>query len=174
MQYRSVCFVVAGLITFPAWAGSPDTIGVPNFHQVDERVYRGGKLIVDLRTAGEHPIQTEARAVEAAGMTYLNVPMSTLGAPSAEAVFKILALIESDSTGPVFVHCKRGSDRTGTVIACYRILHDHWDNRKALQEARSYGMYRFERAMMHYILKFDPAAPPLAPGIPTADLPGDR
>ena len=30
--------------------------------------------------------------------------------------------------GPIFVHCRRGKDRTGTVIACYRIQHDGWAN----------------------------------------------
>jgi hypothetical protein len=44
------------------------------------------------------------------------------------------------------------------VIACYRILHDHWDNRKALTEARSDGMSFFERAMQKFVLTYAPPA----------------
>ncbi len=62
----------------------------------------------------------------------------------------------TDSQWPVFVHCKRGADRTGTVIACYRINHDHWQNQKALTEAKYLGMSRLETAMRHFILGFQP------------------
>ncbi len=180
MQYRSLSVLFLSLALGFASAASPEAPGVPNFHQVNERVFRGGqpadrawnslaslgiKLIVDLRPATEHPTQSEQRAVEAAGMRYVNIPMKRLGAPFEDAVVKALGLILSESSGPVFVHCRRGADRTGTVIACYRVLHDHWENQKALAEARSYGMYAIERGMMHYILNFNPATAPL-----TADV----
>jgi tyrosine-protein phosphatase SIW14 len=180
MQYRSLPVLFFGLWLGLASAASPEAPGVPNFHQVNEHVFRGGqpadsawtslaslgiKLIVDLRPATEHPTQSEQRAVEAAGMRYVNIPMKSLGTPFGAAVLKVLALMESESNGPVFVHCKRGADRTGTVIACYRVLHDHWENQKALQEARALGMYAIERGMMHYILNFNPATAPLTAGV---------
>ena len=124
----------------------------------------GIKLVVDLRPPTEHPIRAEESAVEAAGMHYVNVPMKGIGAPPRETMSKILALMTSDSNGPVFVHCRRGADRTGTVIACYRILHDRWENKKALQEARFYGMLEMERGMMRFIRNFKPSAMPLVTG----------
>jgi len=186
--YRSLSalFLSAALGCAPAVSQPPvflDAPGVPNFHQVNEHVYRGGqpaeagwsslaklgvKLVIDLRPPTEHPVLAEQRAVQAAGMRYVNVPMKGLGAPKGETVLKVLATMQSASDGSVFVHCKRGADRTGTVIACYRILHDRWENRKALEEARSYGMYPIERAMMHYILNFEPAVVPLAASALTA------
>jgi tyrosine-protein phosphatase SIW14 len=78
-------------------------------------------------------------------------------APTDEQVSKALALLDSNSDESVFMHCRRGSDRTGTVIACYRIAHDHWKNDQALKEARSYGMYSFEVGMKRYIQNFKPA-----------------
>jgi hypothetical protein len=42
------------------------------------------------------------------------------------------------------------------VIACYRIQHDGWDNRRALAEARDYGMSHLEVAMQSFILHFTP------------------
>jgi len=188
MPYRGLPVLVVSLALGPAWAEDIEAPGVPNFHQVNEHVFRGGqpvdagwnslahlgiKLVVDLRPASEHPIQAEERAVEAAGMNYVNVPMRGVGTPLADTVSKVLALMISNSSEPVFVHCRRGSDRTGTVVACYRILHDHWENQKALQEARSYGMLRMERGMMHFIQNFTPSAA-LASGAlltPSAALP---
>ena len=53
----------------------------------------------------------EARAVAAAGMTYINVPMNGVVAPKNEQIAKIVAVLSSNE--PVFVHCKRDVDRTG-------------------------------------------------------------
>jgi len=142
--------------------------GVPNFHQVNEHIYRGAqpqgqawdslaklgvKTVIDLRPEGEHSVKAEKRAVEAAGMQYVNVPLNGMAAPPDEKISTLLALLDG-STGPIFVHCRRGADRTGTVIACYRVAHDGWSNRKALHEALSYGMSRIELGMQRYILSF--------------------
>ena len=51
-------------------------------------------------------------------------------------------------------------DRTGTAIACYRIVHDHWTGLQALAEAKTFGMSSLEMAMQHFILGF--SAPPAA------------
>ncbi|HYL38869.1 MAG TPA: tyrosine-protein phosphatase [Bryobacteraceae bacterium] len=161
-------FLLALSLT-PAWGAEPTAPGVPNFHQVNDRIFRGGqpadggwksladlgiKLVVDLRPPSEHPTGREEQAVQAAGMRYVNMPMKGLRAPSDQEIAQALAILESSSQTPIFVHCRRGSDRTGTVIACYRIAHDHWPNGKALQEALSHGMSRIERGMQHYVLNF--------------------
>ncbi|HLH00084.1 MAG TPA: tyrosine-protein phosphatase [Bryobacteraceae bacterium] len=179
MRYRSFPAVFFALLLAPVWAANTDAPGVPNFHKVDDHVFRGGqpvdvgwnslahlgiKLVIDLRLTSEHPVRAEEQAVKAAGMQYVNVPMRGLSAPAADQISKVLALLLGNSSGPVFVHCRRGADRTGTVIAVYRIVHDHWANQKALQEARSYGMARVEWGMMHYIQTFKPPAAPLAAG----------
>jgi protein-tyrosine phosphatase len=65
-------------------------------------------------------------------------------------------MLEDSSTGPVFVHCRRGADRTGAVVACYRIEHDHWKNERALAEARSLGMRWFGKAIQSYVLNYQP------------------
>jgi tyrosine-protein phosphatase SIW14 len=144
--------------------------GVRNFHQVDDHLFRGAqpseagfeslvklgiKTIVDLEPGLAHS-KWERNRAEALGMRYVNVPMSGLTAPSNDQIQRALAALESDSAEPVFVHCRRGKDRTGTVVACYRIAHDHWQNRRALSEARAMGMSRVERGMRRYILEFQP------------------
>ena len=86
--------------------------------------------------------------------------MRGMSAPSDADVAKVLSLFEDSNSGPVFVHCRQGMDRTGTVIACYRIQHDNWTNRRALEEAENYGMSHAERSMRSYILHFTPLTLP--------------
>ncbi len=144
--------------------------GIPNFHQVNDHVFRGAqpsaeawpslaklgvKVVIDLRREDEHSTAAEAQAVTASGMTYFNVPMKGVVAPTNEQITKVLALLNSE--GPVFVHCKRGADRTGAVIACYRIAHDRWANKQALHEAKSLGMRWTQFGLKDYIKDFRPA-----------------
>jgi protein tyrosine/serine phosphatase len=99
-----------------------------------------------------------------------------MSTPKADQVASVLALLNDTTSGPVFVHCKRGADRTGTVIAVYRISHDSWENKKALSEAKSHGMSIFERAMQHYVMDYKPAitlaGAGAAPASLLADMPG--
>lgn len=168
-RYKSLT-VFALAFSIPAWSAHVEPLGIPNFHQVNEHVFRGGqptdagwqslaklgiKTVVDLRRTDEHSPAEEAKAVAAAGLNYFNVPMKGVVAPTDEQITKVLTLL--DSTEPVFVHCHRGADRTGTVIACYRIAHDGWEPRRALNEARSLGMGWVQLGLKRYIMTFQPA-----------------
>src|SRR5260370_1219646 len=149
---KSKILLILTLAAGSSFAAEP--LGVPNFHTVNDHLYRGAqptiegfgnlaklgvKTIVDLREAGERSL-AEQKVVEAAGMRYVSVPMRGFQAPTTSQISQVFALLHDISAGPIFVHCLRGADRTGTVVACYRIEHDHWDNSKALTEARTFGM----------------------------------
>jgi tyrosine-protein phosphatase SIW14 len=153
----------------PLWAADMQAPGIPNFHRVEDHIFRGGqpprnawaslsklgvKVVIDLRRESEHSSAAERHAVEAAGMRYVNIPMNGIVAPSDEEIGKVLALFDRSAGAPVFVHCRRGADRTGTVVACYRIEHDHWNSQRALKEAKSYGMSWVEIGMRHYVRRF--------------------
>jgi len=58
----------------------------------------------------------------ALAIMYANVPMSGVSQPTDQQVMQVLTLLET-VPGPVFIHCLHGADRTGTIIACYRIKH---------------------------------------------------
>jgi protein tyrosine/serine phosphatase len=164
---RFVSFALAlAALALPALAGSSPE-GIENFYQVDQNVYRGAqptddgfkylakigvKTVIDLREADQRA-KSEETAVTAAGMKYINVPMTGLTPPSEAQISSILGILEGGS-GAVFVHCKRGADRTGVVIASYRIDHDGWDNAQALKEAKERGMARFQFPRMSYIHSF--------------------
>jgi tyrosine-protein phosphatase SIW14 len=175
MKCRTLLLVsilaLSAAAAFPADFEAP---GVSNFHKVDDRVYRGGqptseglvnlsklgiKTVIDLRLV-DGSSQVEKKVAEGLGMQYVSVPMKGLATPTDAAIAKVLSLLESESAAPVFVHCLRGKDRTGTVVACYRVQHDHWQNRQALKEAKSHGMSRLEIGMQHYILRYTPAVAP--------------
>jgi tyrosine-protein phosphatase SIW14 len=163
---RLSVFMPVLLACGPLFAGSAP--GIRNFDEVNEHVYRGGqptsagftylaklgvKTIVDLREPGQRS-KAEERAVTALGMHYVNVPMTGLTPPNGAQTAKILGLLEDGSSGPAFVHCWRGADRTGAVIAAYHIDHDKWDNPRALKDARAHGMRFFQIPREHYISEF--------------------
>jgi len=160
--------------------------GVGNFQKVDDHVYRGAqptdlgflnlaklgiRTVIDLQESGDARALGEVKSVKAAGMQYISVPMRGGETPSNESVTKVLSLLEDTATGPVFVHCHRGADRTGGVIACYRTEHEHWKNDRALAEARSLGMSWYQLAIQHYVRSYRPRvlgapAPVLAGVVP--------
>jgi tyrosine-protein phosphatase SIW14 len=170
LRRRAAFFSVATTLTVAsAWA---DSQNVPNFQKVNDQVYRGAqptdrgfqdlaqlgiRTVVDLRDIGEHSQADEQKIVTGLGMRYVSIPMHGLSTPESTKVAAVQALFNDTNSGPVFVHCKRGADRTGMVIAVYRISHDGWDNKKALSEAKSNGMSFFERAIQHYVMDYKPA-----------------
>lgn len=141
---------------------------LPNFHLVNQQLYRGAqpkagglqrlkeigiKTIVNLRGADEHT-QLEEQEARALGLRYFNIALPEFSKPKDEDVQHALGLINDAENQPVFVHCRRGADRTGTIIAAYRITHDGWSASEAKQEAEKHGMSWTQRGMKHYIEEF--------------------
>jgi tyrosine-protein phosphatase SIW14 len=156
-----VCVCAAG------HRGVPATEGIYNFGKVNDGLFRGAqpdeagiqslkrlgvKTIINLRMNDDVWSGEESQA-RANGIVYTNMPMKGLGRPTDEQVRNILSLIGT-LPAPVYVHCQHGCDRTGTIIACYRIQHDQWQNGKALDEAEHYGMSPFERGMKKFVKEF--------------------
>jgi protein tyrosine/serine phosphatase len=169
-----------GLLSLPTrvLAIEREVAGVDNFHKVNEKLYRGAQpsaegwaslkklgvhTVVDLRRPTEHSIADEKKAVEAAGMQYVNFAMNGWDTPTAEQMAKLLPMLEAE--GPVFVHCKQGRDRTGSVVAAYRIARERWTNDKAMAEANACGMHWFERGMKRFIAGYKSAPEALAEAV---------
>jgi tyrosine-protein phosphatase SIW14 len=169
--------VLALTLLGPAVYGqSQATYGeLPNFYQVNEHLYRGAqprsggvkklgdigiKTIVNLRGEAADLSQAEEKEAKLAYIKYVNIPMAGIGRPTDEQMSQVMAVIDAPENWPVFIHCRRGSDRTGTVVACYRILHDRWDGAKATAEARKFGMSWIEAGMREYISDFYRSHPP--------------
>jgi protein tyrosine/serine phosphatase len=138
---------------------------LPNFQPVGDRLFRGGqpkpggyarlarlgvKTVVNLRDDDEHA-RAEGEEARAAGLRYYNVPLGRLGRPSDAEVERVLQLIDAPENEPVFVHCHRGADRTGVVVAIYRMRHDGWTAERAQAEANHFGMRRWQLGKKDYI-----------------------
>jgi len=154
-------------------AGEVKPLDVRNFAEVNDHLYRGGapsnvgleelvamhvSMIIDLREPGEGT-DFEKHAVKILGMKYVSIPLRPFSAPSQEQMDQVLSLLLHNDSERIFLHCRRGKDRTGTVIACYRMQHDGWDKRTALAEALKHGMSFTERGMRAFILDFTPSGP---------------
>jgi protein tyrosine/serine phosphatase len=152
--------------------GVPASEGIGNFARVNDALWRGAQpdergfdnlkrlgaaTIVNLRMADE-VWPEEAATVRRLGLNYVNVPLHGFSAPSAAEVARVLALIES-SPPPVFVHCQHGADRTGTIIACYRIRREGWTAKQALAEARRFGLSGWEFGMKRFVREYARGGP---------------
>lgn len=165
----SLLFIsLAGALAFSAVGrGLPAQEGIVNFGKVNDAVFRGAqpdangltnlaklgvKSLINLRMTN-NVWQAEESLARAQGILYTNFPLRGTGQPTEEQVRTVLALIET-LPGPVFIHCQHGCDRTGTVVACYRIQHDKWSNERALDEAVRYGISRFQPGMRRLVAEF--------------------
>lgn len=77
------------------------------------------------------------------GLEQLIIPLEYKGSnsePRLKKAFKLLGNhVEKvlQDNQPTFVHCVHGRDRTGFVIALYRIIHNNWSYEDAINEAKS-------------------------------------
>ena len=141
---------------------------LPNFHQVNQQLYRGGqpkdgglqklkdlgvKTIVNLRGEDAHT-RAESEEAHSLGLGYYSISLPGFSRPKDEEVGRVLDIINAPENQPIFIHCRRGKDRTGTIVACYRISHDGWTAEQAKDEARRYGLGWVEIGMRRYIDKY--------------------
>lgn len=159
---------IGALLLLSTFASAQDATGqtvLPRFHQVSERLFRGGQpraggirrlaelginTIVNLRgtSASTRSDEAEARAL---GLNYFNVPLPVWGRPDEARVRRVIEIIALPESGRVFVHCKDGVDRTGTVVALQRISREGWTPGEALAEAERRGMRRIQYWMRDYV-----------------------
>jgi tyrosine-protein phosphatase SIW14 len=141
---------------------------LPRFNRVNEKLYRGAQprpegfkqlaerginTVINLRDDDERALLEESQA-KAAGLRYFNVPFNRRGPPTEAQVDQVLALIDAKENGVVFIHCQRGQDRTGMVVALYRISREGWTDQQAISEAEDRGMKFWQFRMKRYISEY--------------------
>ena len=94
----------------------------------------GIRTVIDMRTS-----ESEKKQVEAAGMKAVAVPVEMSRDGLKEKVEKIVALMADPANQPVFVHCRHGQDRTGIVVAAYRLQVEGWPLAEAEAEMQAFG-----------------------------------
>lgn len=71
-------------------------------------------------------------------------------------IVRVLQLIKARN-GSIVIHCKHGADRTGLIIALYRIAFQGWTKEEAIDELKN-GGYNFHTIygnIPRYIMKID-------------------
>lgn len=122
-----------------------------NLHTVEPGFYRsaqpnregyallhkmGVKTILNLKSASS--AKRERDAVRGYGMSVVNVAMSGFSTPTFEQMDRALTVLET-APRPLLAHCAHGKDRTGFVVASYRVLVRKASVAQAVQEAKDAG-----------------------------------
>jgi tyrosine-protein phosphatase SIW14 len=156
--------------SIPAVADKLNLPGIPNAGKVSEFLYRGAQphaagyrelqhlgisIVVDLRSSPEEQA-AEQRAVEQLGMEHIAMPTNGFFGPTDNQVAAFLQLLRDNPKRKAFVHCYFGDDRTGVMIAAYRMVEQHWLADQAYNEMRAYHFHRHLILIGHYV-KYFPA-----------------
>jgi len=141
---------------FPVDNSHQFAVPINNFRKVDDYLYRGGqpkeiglvalknmqiKSIVSLRWRKQR-IESERLLAENLGLRFYSIPLNYWTLPRESDVKALLEVIDDQANQPVFVHCFHGADRTGVMVAMYRILRNDWSLQEAYKEMRDCGFHR--------------------------------
>lgn len=118
-----------------------------NMYRVNEEIYRseqpesssneelkklGIKTILNLRDD-----KSDSLIFLNSDFNLINVKMDARRFKSKD-VIKALEALKS-APKPILIHCKHGSDRTGLIVALYRITEENWPKEKAIFEMKRGG-----------------------------------
>jgi protein tyrosine/serine phosphatase len=149
--------------------------GLPNLHRVNATLYRSaqpsreGFALLDTHVSlasGDPPIKTivslrasrdDASLVAASSALRLEEISFKTWHPEDEDVVKFLRIATTPAMQPVLVHCRHGSDRTGTMTAVYRIVVEGWTKAQAIDEMihGDFGFHPVWQNLLRYIEALD-------------------
>jgi tyrosine-protein phosphatase SIW14 len=127
-------------------------VGVSNFGEVNSHLYRGGQpkgtgyanlkqmgidLVVDVRLSGK---EVEKKDVNHAGMQFIAIPWHCFF-PKDKVFAEFLEVLRENRDKKIFVHCRYGDDRTGMMIAAYRMAVEGWTPGEAKEEMEKFGIH---------------------------------
>ena len=91
------------------------------------------------------------------GVKLVQLPYRTLPVNDADVLAALRAIQTAQAQGPVLMHCKHGSDRTGLMAAMYRVVVQDWSKEDALKEMTSggFGENSHHKDGAKYMMKAD-------------------
>jgi protein tyrosine/serine phosphatase len=148
------------------WATPVEMSGLPNLHKVNDVLYRGAqpsaegmrnlqkmgvKTVVNLRS-----VHSDRDELEGTKLAYVHIVFNPFHA-EIEDVDEFIKIMADPNRHPVFVHCKHGADRTGTMAAFYRIVFQGWSKDEAIREMKEggYGFHSVLKNMLAMIRNAD-------------------
>ena len=81
----------------------------------------------------------------------------TMRNTDSENVARFLKIVTDGSRTPVFVHCRHGADRTGTMCAIYRIATERWSKSEAIDEMTrgGFGYHSIWKNLVNFVRELD-------------------
>ena len=148
---------------------------LPNLHRVNATLYRSaqpsreGFVRLDSHVSlasGDPPIRTvvslrafkeDSSLVTVSSALRLEEISFKTWHPEDEDVVKFLRIATTPALQPVLVHCRHGSDRTGTMVAVYRIVVEGWTKADAADEMvhGGFGFHPMWQNLLRYIEALD-------------------
>lgn len=122
--------------------------GIRNFGAVTPALYRGGQptregferlarmgiaIIVDTGRS-----KRDEALVKSLDMEYISLPWYC-PFPKDTVFARFIEIVQQNPGKKIFVHCRLGADRTGMMIAAYRMEVQHWTAKKAMEEMHEFG-----------------------------------
>lgn len=144
-----------------------DLPGLENFAQVSPDLFRGEqptaegfrqlkqmgvKTVVNLRS-----MHSDRDEMKGTGLGYLHIIFNAWH-PEDEDVVRFLKLVQDPANHPVFVHCQHGADRTGMMVAIYRVIEQGWTIDQAMAELPRFGYHPVWKEIRQYLEHFDAEA----------------
>jgi tyrosine-protein phosphatase SIW14 len=141
-----------------------DLPGLKNFAQVSPILYRGEqpgaegfqtlkkmgvKTVVNLRS-----LHSDRKELQGLGLQYVHIPCQAWN-PSEADVAAFMQVVRNPKNQPVFVHCQHGADRTGMMVAVYRMTEQGWGNADAGKEIHNFGFHKIWADISDYLKRFD-------------------
>jgi len=130
------------------WAQPLTLPGLPNLHKVSDQLYRGAQPeaegIAQLKALGIRTIvnlrgfHSDRDEIDTFAIGYEHITFNTWQPERADMV-RFLRIVTNPDSTPVFVHCQHGADRTGTMVALYRIAVQGWSKTEAIREMTEGG-----------------------------------
>lgn len=124
----------------------------PSDRAVEELANKGVKTIINLRLEGDST-RHEAIVAKKLGINYYNIPLG-FASPDLEKVESFLNIVNNTENQPVFVHCRQGADRTGMLVAIYRILRQDWTFERTYKEMRTHHFKPFLVSFKRIVQRF--------------------
>lgn len=141
------------------WAEPVQSPGLPNLFKVSDDLYRGARPkaegVQDLQRLGVKTVVNleqsngDEALLAGSGIGTDHIPMTAFFLKDDDVVH-FLRTVADPSKGPVFVHCRRGADRTGLMCSMYRIAIQGWTKDQAIAEMTQ-GGFRFNHGYQNVV-----------------------
>ena len=150
-------------VTSALWVG-----GQPSADGLRDLRERGVSVVISVR-ADDATAAAEATLCRQAGLRFQWLPLSWHGAPDREQSLRILRAIEATRNAgeTVFVHCCYGRDRTGALVALYRMAEDGWTMEQAWREASKNGVIALTWSLKPWLAEMQTAIMPQPSSLPS-------